>query len=596
MDQGAILKELGGRLFASVATDEVGRIVTSAQAAASGQDRGLRISLHLSGAPELMRFPWELMYQQPKFFSQSERTPVVRSLDIGTASRPEPIQLPMRILGIISNPTGYPELDSAKERRKLEKALKPLTQAGVVDISWLRTPTLGGLGKRISEPDDIHVIHYIGHGAYDESTEAGTLVLETEQGRARDVSGEQLGEMLQDERSLRLVVLNSCEGARTSYVDPFSGVATALLHIDVPAVIAMQFEISDVAAVAFSESLYTSLANGRSIAAAVAPARRAIIGAERRTEFATPVLYLRNGEARLFDIIPSAAVPRDSAVTREESAERSASPAQEVPRTSRPGAQADLISSPVAEQPATNALKVWSGSVEYFKYSSAKSLTRVTLRLDQDHQIELRADWGVDDLVVDGRRISGVKGITEFSLVDGDTRRTCRMQLKYMPGSTGGLRRITTLSVDDSELTLDQHPTVDPRTVDVATSDTDGAIQHADAHANERALPEQWRGDVAYIQTSTTAGVAIVKFALLDEHQLVCESGIFTNKLTIDGATIPPKLMNTVSFSLTDDGETVPCTVRIRFGGDWPSGVPRVDLLSAAGRPVLLAHGEVFHS
>lgn len=52
-----------------------------------------------------------------------------------------------------------------------------------------------------------------------------------------------LGLLLQDERSLRLAVLNSCEGARSSHVDPFSGAAASLVHYGVPAVIGMQFEM-----------------------------------------------------------------------------------------------------------------------------------------------------------------------------------------------------------------------------------------------------------------------------------------------------------------------------------------------------------------
>jgi tetratricopeptide (TPR) repeat protein len=166
--------------------------------------------------------------------------------------------------------------------------------------------TLAELGRRFSKPDDIHVLHYIGHGAYDEATETGVLVLETPQGRVDDVSGDDLGAMLQDEQSLRLVVLNSCEGARTSRIEPFSGVATSLLGFDIPAVIGMQFEISDEAAIAFSESLYTGLAQGLPVDAALAPARRAI-RAQRHTEFATPVLFLRATDAGLFDLPPGPA-------------------------------------------------------------------------------------------------------------------------------------------------------------------------------------------------------------------------------------------------------------------------------------------------
>ena len=54
--------------------------------------------------------------------------------------------------------------------------------------------------------------------------------------------------MLRDHTSLRLAVLNACEAGRTDPVDPFGGVADTLVRRGIPAVIAMQFEVSDKAA------------------------------------------------------------------------------------------------------------------------------------------------------------------------------------------------------------------------------------------------------------------------------------------------------------------------------------------------------------
>jgi hypothetical protein len=296
------IRSLGATLFDALIKDDVGTVFYSARSAASERDRGLRITLRLSGSPELMRLPWEFLYKRPRFIAQSTNTPVVRALDIDSALRPHKVRLPLRILAMVSSPAGYPELDADVERRNLERALAGPRQAGLVEVTWLDRATLGELARRVAEPDEIHVLHYIGHGAYNEATESGVLVLETPQGRAHDVSGEEVGAMLQDETSLRLVVLNACEGARSSHVDPFSGVAASLVNFDIPAVIGMQFEITDDAAIAFSESLYTGLALGLPIDAALAPARRAIIGAMLATEFGTPVLFLRDGDAHLFDI------------------------------------------------------------------------------------------------------------------------------------------------------------------------------------------------------------------------------------------------------------------------------------------------------
>lgn len=328
------IRALGSTLFDALIKDDVGTVFYSARSAASERDRGLRITLRLSGSPELMRLPWEFLYKRPRFIAQSTNTPVVRALDIDSALRPHKVRLPLRILAMVSSPAGYPELDTELERRNLERALAGPRQAGLVEVTWLDRATLGELGRRVAEPDEIHVLHYIGHGAYNEATESGVLVLETPQGRAHDVSGEEVGAMLQDETSLRLVVLNACEGARSSHVDPFSGVAASLVNFDIPAVIGMQFEITDDAAIAFSESLYTGLALGLPIDAALAPARRAIIGAMLATEFGTPVLFLRDGDAHLFDIAEAPAdVPLGppAVPTTDEIAFESRAPEPDVP-------------------------------------------------------------------------------------------------------------------------------------------------------------------------------------------------------------------------------------------------------------------------
>src|SRR4029453_6426587 len=216
---------------------------------------------------------------------------------------PPKVTLPLKVLALVSAPDGFVELDATTERAKLEKALAPLMNNAAVQLEWLESATLSELDRRIAAPDELHVIHYVGHGASDEKgTQAGILVLEDARGRPHEVTGEELGGLMRDERSLQLVVLNSCEGARASHVDPFSGVASSLLRCGLPAVIGMQTEITDEAAITFSDRLYTALAQGFPIDAALAQARRAIFAAGRDVEFGTPVLFMRVADGRLFDV------------------------------------------------------------------------------------------------------------------------------------------------------------------------------------------------------------------------------------------------------------------------------------------------------
>jgi hypothetical protein len=69
-----------------------------------------------------------------------------------------------------------------------------------------------------------------------------------------------------------------------------------------PAVIAMQFEITDSVAIILARAFYESLARGAPVDTALAEARLAIFAADDGIEWGAPVLYLRAHDGRLFDI------------------------------------------------------------------------------------------------------------------------------------------------------------------------------------------------------------------------------------------------------------------------------------------------------
>ncbi|HEV8230067.1 MAG TPA: CHAT domain-containing protein, partial [Candidatus Limnocylindria bacterium] len=143
--------------------------------------------------------------------------------------------------------------------------------------------------------------HFVGHGLFDEKLNDGALVFERPDGSAHEVPAENVGTLLRNERALRLAVLNACEGGRSSATDPYAGISQSLVRAGVPAVVGMQFAISDQAAIDFSRQLYRAVARGRPIDMAVTAARMAVYQGGSR-EWATPVLYLRSPDARIFDV------------------------------------------------------------------------------------------------------------------------------------------------------------------------------------------------------------------------------------------------------------------------------------------------------
>ena len=113
----------------------------------------------------------------------------------------------------------------------------------------------------------------------------------------------QLASAFGNHPAMRMVVLNACRSARSSIEDAFSGLAAALVRRSMPAVVAMQYEISDSAALEFSRALYGAIADGEPVDFAVRFAREAVSWAQNGTlEWGTPVLFLRAPDGRIFDI------------------------------------------------------------------------------------------------------------------------------------------------------------------------------------------------------------------------------------------------------------------------------------------------------
>src|ERR1700722_11805157 len=293
-------RRFGGELFKALFRDEIHGLYRESVAQARREKRGVRLTLCLSGSPELLHVPWEYLFDDPSFLAVSEWTPIVRYLDLPRAHRPLIVQAPLRVLGVISNPHDCDQLDVERERSNLERALAALSD--VVELRWLERPTLPALLDEL-QSQTFHALHYIGHGTYDRDKGHGTLLFQSEDGWREPVTAEDLATVLHDFASLRLTVLNTCDGAWSPRTDPFAGVAGALVQRDIPAVVAMQFEISDEGAIAFAGKFYERLAAGFPVDTSVSGARLAMF-AERsdNIQWAAPVLFMRVPDGRLFDV------------------------------------------------------------------------------------------------------------------------------------------------------------------------------------------------------------------------------------------------------------------------------------------------------
>ncbi len=304
------VEDFGARLFQSIFTGEIRDRLVSSLDQTRQSNRVLRVRLRLSDTPELVDLPWEALYDPSRrsFLALSEWTPVVRYLDMPGPTSSLAVTGPLKVLVMIAQHGGYQPLDVESEWEKLQESVQGLRESG--RLSLVRMP-IGNLAElqRCLRGSEYHIFHFIGHGRFDDQSGDGQLVMEGRNGQGVPVSGQTLAQRLGDHRSLRLVVLNSCEGARTDGGDPFAGTAQAMILKGVPAAIAMQFEIGDLAAITFSQGLYEALADGCPVDDAMTQARQLIESTPNPVEWITPVLYMRASDGRLFDLAPRAETP-----------------------------------------------------------------------------------------------------------------------------------------------------------------------------------------------------------------------------------------------------------------------------------------------
>ncbi|MDQ3249159.1 MAG: CHAT domain-containing protein [Chloroflexota bacterium] len=297
------LKRLGSQFFAALFHDELQTCFRRSVDAARRQNAGLRLKLRLTDTPELANLPWEYLYDPTanRFLTLAAATPLVHYLELPEPPRPLAVTPPLRILAVIASPTDLPALDVEREWTQLQTALSDLVRNGQVLIDRLQPPTLPALQSALRR-QAYHIFHFVGHATFDPTRQEGVLALVDTNGLASLLGARQLGQLIHNEPSLALAVLNACEGARPGIVDPFAGLAQMLVQQGTPAVVAMQFQISDRAAILFSSEFYAALADGYGVDAAVTEARVAMATRLDTAEWGAPKLFMRATDGCLWQV------------------------------------------------------------------------------------------------------------------------------------------------------------------------------------------------------------------------------------------------------------------------------------------------------
>ena len=286
--------------------------------AADQRGERLQVVLRLD-VPELAAIPWEAMFDTENDQYICLNDPLIRHIP-STTAEPVEVTSSLEVLALVASPDGLASLDVEAERKKLSDALAEPIADGRIHLKWLMQASWDEVQDEMLS-GTWHVLHFIGHGDYDSTSEQGRIALVGDDGGAHLVEADRLADLLnQATPTPRLVVLNSCSSGRSGASDLFSSAAATLVKRGINAVAAMQFTVSDAGAIKFARAFYSALANGRGIGDAMGAGRVGLRGTPGSLEWVTPVLYVRDDAATLFRITspprPAASPPAQPARKR----------------------------------------------------------------------------------------------------------------------------------------------------------------------------------------------------------------------------------------------------------------------------------------
>jgi len=271
----------------------------------------------VSGISEATSIPWELLRDPDRDSALA--------LTVSSFVRPQPSErsprLPgkkkkIRILLVICRPRGALGATDAPFRSVASQLIRGLSEANreAYDLDVLRPPTFEQLGKTLreahGEKNPYHIVHFDGHGLYDEIQEPETLASlarrltpflfsgrrsgkhgylwfeNPERPEGELIDGTSLGKLLAETKA-PVLVLNACRSAHAepsaqpgSADDPhsqtraFGSFAQEVMDAGAAGVVAMRYNVYVVTAARLAAELYAGLGRGASLGEAVTLARK----------------------------------------------------------------------------------------------------------------------------------------------------------------------------------------------------------------------------------------------------------------------------------------------------------------------------------
>ena len=289
---GMDARQAGAQLFQATFGGALGELYRTVRAAS------VRVRV-VAEDPELLRLPWELLYDPDQGSFVTGGRPVVRRVAGPDLAAPGPAPWPPRLLVADAAPRGV-----GGPRRVLDADGLAATLTGQerLRVAAMAQATLAGLRARLlaasAGAQPFQVLHLICPTRVDGATGQVALLLEGDDGEPDPVTADDLAAALRSS-GVRLVLLDVRQPGAAS-LQTTHALAPALLRAGTAAVAGMRIAtLRDAPDVA--RELYGGLADGQPLEDALARAARTAAGPggdQARDQL--PVCYLGTAQGRLF--------------------------------------------------------------------------------------------------------------------------------------------------------------------------------------------------------------------------------------------------------------------------------------------------------
>jgi CHAT domain-containing protein len=291
-----LIRKFGSNLFNNVFK---GAILARYQ---SLRDCRMRLKLVFEKqTPDLLRIPWEFMFDGEDFLSVNPEMTITRMLKGTSGAIKKEVAGKLKTLAVIPAPVDLPEFYRPRAEREhviIHELMDCPEIADKMDLNFLERSTVANLKQKLNS-EEHHILHFTTHGIYSQKEHMCYVLFEDEFGNSKRVDSETMADLLAGHGSLHLVVLSCCHTVLAVGHRVLGELPVSLLSKGIPAVIVMQYSVTDQSAMMLSEQLFSGICRGTPVDRALANARGALLrtGHEGLVDFGSPILYSDHPDA-----------------------------------------------------------------------------------------------------------------------------------------------------------------------------------------------------------------------------------------------------------------------------------------------------------